>query len=102
MIGNLFDAIPTDLEDELVELLAGNDSVRIERIVSQGQASPASGWYDQHQHEWVLLLSGAAVLGFEHPITGERLRFTSDLPFELAQLEAALAQGSGEAASPHP
>jgi 23S rRNA pseudouridine1911/1915/1917 synthase len=44
----------------------------------------------------------AAVLGFEHPITGERLRFTSDLPFELAQLEAALAQGSGEAASPRP
>ena len=71
MIDNLYDAIPADLEDELVELLAGSDSVRIERIVSQGQASPASGWYDQDQHEWVLLLSGAAVLGFDD---GSRLK----------------------------
>lgn len=65
MIDNLFDAIPEDHEDELVELLVASDSVRVERIVSQGQSSPANGWYDQHQHEWVLLVTGAALLRFE-------------------------------------
>jgi 23S rRNA pseudouridine1911/1915/1917 synthase len=32
----------------------------------------------------------AAVLGFEHPVTGEKLRFTSDPPEDLARLIAAL------------
>ena len=32
----------------------------------------------------------AAVLGFVHPITGERLRFESGLPDDLARLQAAL------------
>ena len=32
----------------------------------------------------------AAVLGFEHPVTGEKLRFTSDPPADLARLIAAL------------
>jgi cupin 2 domain-containing protein len=65
MIDNIFDAIPASLDEEAVELIAASHAVRIERIVSQGQASPASGWYDQDQHEWVLLVSGAAVLGFD-------------------------------------
>jgi 23S rRNA pseudouridine1911/1915/1917 synthase len=34
----------------------------------------------------------AAVLGFVHPITGERLRFETHLPADMAALEAALAQ----------
>ena len=33
----------------------------------------------------------AAVLGFEHPVTGEVLEFESELPPDLAALEAALA-----------
>ena len=36
--------------------------MRIERIVSQGHASPEGFWYDQDQHEWVLVLKGAARL----------------------------------------
>ncbi len=32
----------------------------------------------------------AATLGFEHPVTGERLSFTSDLPEDLAKLLEAL------------
>jgi 23S rRNA pseudouridine1911/1915/1917 synthase len=32
----------------------------------------------------------AAVLGFVHPITGERLRFETPLPPELAKLQAEL------------
>lgn len=40
-------------------------SLRIERIVSTGQASPPGFWYDQEEHEWVLLLAGRAGLRFE-------------------------------------
>ena len=39
--------------------------VRIERIISHGHASPADFWYDQAQHEWVIVLKGAARLQFE-------------------------------------
>ncbi len=38
--------------------------LRVERIVSQGQASPPGFWYDQDEAEWVLLLAGAARLRF--------------------------------------
>jgi cupin 2 domain-containing protein len=34
--------------------------VRIERIVSNGHASPDGFWYDQNEHEWILLLEGEA------------------------------------------
>lgn len=33
----------------------------------------------------------AAVLGFRHPVTGEALRFETELPADMARLEAALA-----------
>lgn len=42
--------------------LVKRDGVRIERIVSHGQASAPDDWYDQAEHEWVLLLAGAARL----------------------------------------
>ena len=57
-----------DLSDartaEVVEWLAGNDTARIERIVSHGLASPAGFWYDQDEAEFVLVLTGAARLRF--------------------------------------
>jgi cupin 2 domain-containing protein len=40
--------------------------MRIERIVSTGQASPPGFWYDQPWDEWVALLAGAARLRFEN------------------------------------
>ncbi|HHH39164.1 MAG TPA: cupin domain-containing protein [Sedimenticola sp.] len=63
--GNLFDSIPDDLPDEVFTVLAEGQGARIERILSHGQASPASGWYDQAQDEWVMVLKGAARLAFE-------------------------------------
>ena len=39
--------------------------VKIERIVSDGHASPEGFWYDQEQNEWVLLVAGSAVLSIE-------------------------------------
>src|SRR5262249_33715613 len=32
----------------------------VERIVSNGQATPAGDWYDQAWDEWVLVVRGAA------------------------------------------
>ena len=61
---NLFDALPVGTE-EVFDPLLQCANLRIERIVSRGHTSPESGWYDQPQHEWVLVLRGAAVLAFE-------------------------------------
>ncbi len=64
--GNLYTDIPPELPEELVQVLAeGRGRVRIERIVSRGQASPPGFWYDQEGAEWVVLLRGSAVLRFE-------------------------------------
>lgn len=63
--GNIYDQIPEDLSQEVFEKLAGNGQVTIERIISKGQTSPESGWYDQKQDEWVIVLKGAATLRFE-------------------------------------
>jgi cupin 2 domain-containing protein len=62
---NIYGDIPTDLPVELFTTLVESQHVRIERIVSQGHATPEGFWYDQPEHEWVLLLQGAARLHFE-------------------------------------
>ena len=62
---NLFDDVPTMLAEELVTVLADYTSVRIERIVSTGQNSPEGFWYDQDEHEWVVVLKGTATLQFD-------------------------------------
>ena len=64
-IGNIFAHILEGLpEEQLMELLSA-PGLRIERIVSTGQASPPGFWYDQEWAEWVLVLSGSAGLLFE-------------------------------------
>lgn len=62
---NIFSKIPQDLNKEFFELLAGNEKITIERIISKGHHSPESGWYDQEKNEWVIVLKGKAVLSFE-------------------------------------
>lgn len=62
MTSNLFTDLPTNLPDELFTILLEADNLRIERIVSHGHASPEGFWYDQDQHEWVIVLQGAARL----------------------------------------
>ena len=59
---NLFTDLRGRLPDELVTTLRETADVRIERIVSHGHTSPKDFWYDQEQHEWVLVLRGAARL----------------------------------------
>ena len=63
--GNLFDDIPEALEEEVFEELVASGPVRIERILSRGHRSPATGWYDQDEHEWVAVPQGEAKLEFE-------------------------------------
>ncbi|WP_163559945.1 cupin domain-containing protein [Halomonas sp. NO4] len=62
---NLFASIPLSQAAEQFDELVGGQDVRVERIVSHGHASPEQGWYDQPQHEWVVVLQGRAVLAFE-------------------------------------
>lgn len=45
--------------------LLETETLRLERIVSRGHSNPEGFWYDQDHDEWVLLLSGRAVLRFE-------------------------------------
>lgn len=62
---NLFENIPTAFSHEILEKLVHNKNLKLERILSQGQATPAGKWYDQAWDEWVILLTGSAGLLFE-------------------------------------
>jgi len=64
-IGNLFANIPHDLSQEASEDILRSDGLRIERIVSKGHTSPDEGWYDQDEHEWVLVLRGGGRIAFD-------------------------------------
>jgi cupin 2 domain-containing protein len=65
---NLLSLLPDASAAETVDPLVTHPGLRIERIVSLGQASPDGFWYDQAEGEWVLLLAGAARLRFEDEI----------------------------------
>jgi len=60
---NLFDLPKLPLPEELVTILAENENVRIERIISTGQVSD---WYDQAETEFVVLLEGSAEIEYEN------------------------------------
>lgn len=62
---NLLSNLPTYLPKELVTVLQEAQGVRIERIVSTGHRSPEDFWYDQAENEWVLVLTGFAMVEFE-------------------------------------
>jgi cupin 2 domain-containing protein len=61
---NLLAPLPDAEASEQVATLLTRPGLRIERIVSHGQASPPGFWYDQSEGEFVLLLAGAAELRF--------------------------------------
>ena len=62
---NIFSGIPTQLPEELVEVLLTNQHLRLERIISRGHASAEEFWYDQDENEWVMVLKGEAILHLE-------------------------------------
>ena len=71
---NLFAALaPTGPDEEITSLLTA-PNVRIERIVSAGQASPPGFWFDQDWDEWVVLLAGSAGLLIEGETAARHLK----------------------------
>ena len=64
-IANLFAARLEPKREEIFATLLETGRVRLERIISTGQSTPAGEWYDQERNEWVALLSGSAGLLFE-------------------------------------
>lgn len=69
---NLLASIPANVPEELIQTILATSGLRIERIISDGHASPEGFWYDQETNEWVLLIQGSA-----------RLRFEGEEPFEM-------------------
>jgi len=80
MTANLFDDIPADQPDELIQTILDKPNIRIERIVSHGHASPEGFWYDQEQHEFIMLLRGAARLRFEDEVVEMRPGSCIEIP----------------------
>lgn len=64
-VRNLLEELSAARAAEVSETLLEREGVRLERIVSLGQASPEGHWYDQPQDEWVMLAAGAARISIE-------------------------------------
>jgi cupin 2 domain-containing protein len=65
MLRNLFADIPSGLSSEFFTTLIELNHLRVERIVSHGHALPEGFWYDQDEHEWVVVLRGMARVSIE-------------------------------------
>ena len=63
---NIYENIPKHLDEEFFENILKTDTLQIERIVSKGHTSPETGWYDQDDNEWVIVLKGEAILSYEN------------------------------------
>lgn len=75
MTPNLFAGLPSAaLADEQFASILQRPGLRIERVVSTGQASPPDFWYDQDEGEWVVLLQGEAKLRFADEADARQLR----------------------------
>ncbi len=66
---NFFDAAHLEKSGkEQIELLLKLPNAYVERIVSNGQASPEGFWYTQETDEWIIVMQGHAVLEFEEGV----------------------------------
>ncbi|MGH7854977.1 MAG: cupin domain-containing protein [Candidatus Binatia bacterium] len=63
-VKNIFAHRPQASEGENFSTLFDSSSVKIEKIVSHLDSSPAGFWYDQAEDEWVILMRGTAALEF--------------------------------------
>jgi cupin 2 domain-containing protein len=60
---NIFELPALPADQELTTVLAEKGGVRIERVISTGQTT---GWYDQTETEFVVLLEGEATIELEN------------------------------------
>ncbi len=63
---NIFAAHNGASAGEIIENILETGQFCVKRIVSRGQATAPGEWLQQADNEWVILLSGAAELCFEH------------------------------------
>ena len=62
---NIFEQIIVDKNEEKFFEIFKNETIKIEKIVSNGQISPENFWYEQEKSEFILLLEGFAIVEFE-------------------------------------
>ena len=92
--GSLLSDIPARLDAERFDTLLARPGVRIERIVSTGQASAPGFWYDQPQDEWVCVIAGAAAVLIEGEtaprmlISGDWLEIPAHVRHRVEQTDA--------------
>ncbi len=72
--GNLGSGLPRSSTGEVFEPLLQAHGLRLERIVSTGQATPEGQWLVQGWDEWVVLLTGEAGLLIESEAAARELR----------------------------
>jgi cupin 2 domain-containing protein len=63
---NIFEQIIVDKKEEIFFEIFKNKTIKVEKIVSNGQKSPENFWYEQEKSEFILLLEGFAILEFEN------------------------------------
>ena len=72
--GNLLSKLPLGTSAEIFEPLLETQGIRLERIISTGQATPTGEWLVQDWDEWVVLLAGEAKLQIEGETVARELK----------------------------
>ena len=65
---NIFEQIIVNKNEEKFFEVFKNETIKVEKIVSNGQKSPENFWYEQEKSEFILLLEGFAILEFENRV----------------------------------
>lgn len=91
--GNLYADATAKPGEEVLETLAGNDQIRIVRIVSNNAETPVNTWYEQEEDEWVVVLQGNGVVEIEDGETinlnpGDWIHFPPFVRHRVAQTSA--------------
>jgi cupin 2 domain-containing protein len=77
--------------EERVRVLINGPQLRLEQIHSCQAASPQDSWYDQTEHEWVLILQGSARLRFEDEAEDRELNRGDGLPIDAHRRHRVVA-----------
>lgn len=76
---------------ETTEILIEQDGWRLERIHSCQATSPVGFWYEQQEHEWVLLVQGTAEVQFADEATPRQLICGDSLWIEAGRRHRVVA-----------
>lgn len=63
-IKNIFSKLPSAKKSEVFDILLKQKGIKIERITTLGQTTPAGKWLSEKTDEWVIVLQGKAKLKF--------------------------------------